>query len=76
MNDAPNLQVPGSDHLPCWISIEGVTPDNLLKENDKIQIGDLSFTVIHTPGHTPGGVCFIVPRKMSCFREIPYSKGQ
>ncbi|MBE9501967.1 MAG: MBL fold metallo-hydrolase [Chloroflexi bacterium] len=31
-------------------------PDRLLKEGDTIEIGDLSFTVIHTPGHSPGGI--------------------
>jgi len=31
-------------------------PDRLLKDGDKIDIDDLSFTVLHTPGHSPGGV--------------------
>ncbi len=31
-------------------------PDRLLKEGDTIEIGDLSLTVIHTPGHSPGGI--------------------
>ncbi len=28
----------------------------LLKEGDKIEVGDLSFTVLHTPGHSPGSI--------------------
>jgi glyoxylase-like metal-dependent hydrolase (beta-lactamase superfamily II) len=28
----------------------------LLHDGDKIEFGDLSFTVLHTPGHTPGGI--------------------
>jgi hydroxyacylglutathione hydrolase len=32
-------------------------PDRLLREGDTIEIGDLDFTVIHTPGHTPGCIC-------------------
>ncbi len=32
-------------------------PDRLLHDRDVIKIGELSFTVIHTPGHTPGGIC-------------------
>jgi glyoxylase-like metal-dependent hydrolase (beta-lactamase superfamily II) len=32
-------------------------PDVLLKDNDTIQIGDSSLQVLHTPGHTPGGIC-------------------
>lgn len=31
-------------------------PDRLLKDGDTLEIGDLSFTVIHTPGHSPGGI--------------------
>jgi glyoxylase-like metal-dependent hydrolase (beta-lactamase superfamily II) len=32
----------------------------LLKENDIIEIGDLRFKVIHTPGHSPGGICLLI----------------
>ena len=32
-------------------------PDRLLKDGDSIDIGDLHFKVMHTPGHTPGGIC-------------------
>ncbi len=56
--DAPNLENPGSDGLPCWISIPPVKPDFLLREGDLISVGKLHFKVIETPGHTPGGVCF------------------
>ncbi|MBI4302249.1 MAG: MBL fold metallo-hydrolase [Chloroflexi bacterium] len=35
------------------------TPDLRLAEGDAINIGDLHFTVIHTPGHTPGGICLL-----------------
>ena len=31
-------------------------PDRLLKGGDSIDIGELHFTVLHTPGHTPGGI--------------------
>lgn len=31
-------------------------PDRLLKDGDTLEVGDLSFTVIHTPGHSPGGI--------------------
>ncbi len=33
------------------------TPDVLLEDGDIIQIGEISIKVIHTPGHTPGGIC-------------------
>jgi glyoxylase-like metal-dependent hydrolase (beta-lactamase superfamily II) len=34
-------------------------PDRLIDEGDRIQVGTLSFGVIHTPGHTPGGVSLL-----------------
>ncbi len=34
-------------------------PDRLLKGGDSIDVGDLHFEVLHTPGHTPGGICLL-----------------
>lgn len=31
--------------------------DRILKDKDTIQVGTLQFVVLHTPGHTPGGIC-------------------
>lgn len=33
-----------------------IKPDKLLKENDVIEVGNLSIKVIYTPGHTMGGI--------------------
>lgn len=57
-DDQENLIHPGSDKLPCFIPIEGVTPDHLLQEGEILSLGTSKATVIATPGHTPGGVCF------------------
>ena len=34
-------------------------PDRLLKGGDSIDVGGLHFEVLHTPGHTPGGICLL-----------------
>ncbi|MDD4779245.1 MAG: MBL fold metallo-hydrolase [Tissierellia bacterium] len=34
-----------------------INPDVKLKDGDIIQLSDLEFEIIHTPGHTPGGIC-------------------
>jgi len=31
-------------------------PDGFLKEGDEIKVGSLIFKVLHTPGHSPGGI--------------------
>jgi glyoxylase-like metal-dependent hydrolase (beta-lactamase superfamily II) len=33
-------------------------PDMLLAEGDVIVCGDIQLEVLHTPGHTPGSLCF------------------
>jgi glyoxylase-like metal-dependent hydrolase (beta-lactamase superfamily II) len=35
------------------------TPDILLKEGDRLSFGTLTLEVLHTPGHTPGGICLV-----------------
>jgi glyoxylase-like metal-dependent hydrolase (beta-lactamase superfamily II) len=32
-------------------------PDRLLDQGDAVQFGELSFNVLHVPGHSPGGIC-------------------
>jgi glyoxylase-like metal-dependent hydrolase (beta-lactamase superfamily II) len=34
------------------------TPTKVLKDNDVIDIGDRGIQVLHTPGHSPGHMCF------------------
>ena len=34
--------------------------DKLLKQDDVIKVSDLEITCIDTPGHTPGGMCFLI----------------
>ncbi|NMG77134.1 MBL fold metallo-hydrolase [Aromatoleum diolicum] len=38
--------------------VEVFEPDRWLHEGDTVTVGDESFRVIHTPGHTPGHVVF------------------
>ncbi len=48
----PMMRMPGSSKEPP-------APDRLLKEGAVIDIGDLHFRVLHTPGHSPGGICLL-----------------
>ncbi len=39
-------------------------PDFFLRDGQVIQFGGMDLKVIHTPGHTPGGVCFLVGKNL------------
>ena len=34
------------------------------RSGDKVKVGDVEVTLIHTPGHTPGSQCFLVDGKL------------
>jgi hydroxyacylglutathione hydrolase len=36
-----------------------VPADQLLDDGDVISFGDINLSVLHTPGHTPGSICFL-----------------
>ena len=35
-------------------------PDFNLEDGDTIRVGELSLKLMHTPGHTPGGICLLL----------------
>jgi len=37
----------------------GMAADRLLKDGDKISVGTITLLVLHTPGHTPGGISLV-----------------
>jgi len=34
-------------------------PDKFLEEGDSFTVGELSFSVFHVPGHSPGSICLL-----------------
>jgi hydroxyacylglutathione hydrolase len=34
-------------------------PDRLLRDGDIVAVDDLQFTILHTPGHSPGGLSLV-----------------
>ena len=45
--------------VPADFSPESGTLLHAIREGDVIEVGNLRFEVIETPGHTPGGVCYL-----------------
>jgi hydroxyacylglutathione hydrolase len=72
--DAVLLQKP-QKLLSLDLTVEGIKPDVLLVDNDKIALGDLEIRVIHTPGHTPGCVCYYLERQNTLFSGDTLFKG-
>lgn len=57
--DAPYL-LDSDLNLSQFIGASGpISPpaDHLLEDGEEIAVGRFTFKVIHTPGHTPGGIC-------------------
>ena len=40
--------------------------ERLLSDGDEIQLDGLKINVLHTPGHTPGSVCYIAGDSIFC----------
>lgn len=44
--------------------VESFTPDVLLCGGETLNIAGLEVKVLHTPGHTPGGVCYLTENSL------------
>ena len=56
--DRPLLDASGGAALFGMRAGLSPPPDLELHDGDEIKVGTLAFKVLHTPGHTPGHVCF------------------
>lgn len=42
------------------LDIQSPPADRLLEDGETVELGDFRIKVLHTPGHTPGGVCLLL----------------
>jgi len=59
--DAQGLASPNRAMLAMFGADPSPAAGVLLKDGDTITFGKQSVKVIHTPGHTPGGICLYFP---------------
>jgi glyoxylase-like metal-dependent hydrolase (beta-lactamase superfamily II) len=52
-----------------------ITPSSLLAEGDVIDLGGRSLRVLHTPGHSPGSLCFHDPASGLMFTGDTLNRG-
>ena len=63
--DAPMLNQVASSAAAWGIAAENSPPpDRELEEGDKVTFGKINLRVIHTPGHTPGGISLCTDREV------------
>lgn len=56
--DLPLLQLAARQAAAYGLSsTPSPAPSRLLNDGDLVQVGNITLTVIHTPGHTQGGIC-------------------
>ncbi len=61
-DDEPMLNELSSNALMFGLSAENSPPaDIVLKDGDEISFGEITLKVIHTPGHSRGGICLYTP---------------
>ena len=53
--------------LPLWSRTHQSPPDGELSDGQQIAVAGTTLTVLHTPGHTPGGVCFYADELTTVF---------
>jgi len=51
-------------------------PDLLLKDNVSLKLGKTMIKVLHTPGHTPGSLCFHIREGKALFTGDTLFKGE
>lgn len=58
-NADANMLVSAQENLSAYIGNNLICQpaDRLLNDGDIIMVGEIEFQVIHTPGHTLGGIC-------------------
>lgn len=65
-DDAATLQDPVRVllHLSGRDTVCPLVADRTLQDGDTVSVGDMTFSVLHTPGHTPGSCCYLVEDAM------------
>jgi glyoxylase-like metal-dependent hydrolase (beta-lactamase superfamily II) len=55
--DAPDLTQKPSYLLDMFRATPSPPADILLRDGDLVRVGQVQLQVLHTPGHSPGGIC-------------------
>ena len=64
-----NMLVDSEANLSLMLGdpFETAAADRLLEEGDTVEAASVPLRVLHTPGHTPGGICLHCPQEKTVF---------
>lgn len=67
-------QLPEQCRMFGFPDTPALRPDRWLADDDTVTVGDQVLEVVHTPGHTPGHVCFIHrPSKLALVGDVLFA---
>ena len=66
-DDAQMLEDPALNACAMIGTTVSLKADHTVKDGDVLNLAGLEIRVIHTPGHTPGGVCYYFPKEEVLF---------
>lgn len=67
-------QLPEQCRMFGFPDTPALQPDRWLDDGDTVTVGDQVLDVVHTPGHTPGHVCFIHrPSKLALVGDVLFA---
>ena len=67
-------QLPEQCRMFGFPQTPALVPDRWLEEGDTVTVGGQTLEVVHTPGHTPGHVCFIhKPSKLALVGDVLFA---
>ncbi|MEW6515182.1 MAG: MBL fold metallo-hydrolase [Pseudomonadota bacterium] len=67
-------QLPEQCRMFGFPDTPALQPDRWLEDGDTVTVGDQVLDVVHTPGHTPGHVCFIHrPSKLAIVGDVLFA---
>ena len=65
--DLQTVPIHVNSNEASWVTrTTGISDNDLVKHSggDKLCVGDIEITFVHTPGHTPGSQCFLVEQRL------------
>ncbi len=65
--EKPMLEDPNVNMSTAFGTPETVKADILVEDGDRLTAGSLELEFLHTPGHSPGGMCIYIPAEKTLF---------